>query len=100
MCSSFEIDGLCDLYQIAGDNLQSRRERANCELHFQKETTALSPKTVLDSLSEATQEFCFLQMGRNVFLVQRKPKEQRAQELAAQDRHGMDHGSWINAAPK
>lgn len=61
---------------------------------------ALSPKAVLETLTESTQGFCFLQMGRNVFLVQRKPKEQRAQELAVQDRHGPDHGSWINAAPR
>lgn len=61
---------------------------------------ALSPKAVLETLSESTQEFCFLQMGRNVFLVHKKAKEQRAQELSVQDRLGMDHGSWTNAAPR
>lgn len=93
------MDGLCDLYPIAGDK-SAKQERkwhsANCELHFQKEMTALSPKAVLETLPESTQEFCFLQMGRNVFLVQRKAKEEHRAGCTGQTKYG----SWINAAPR
>lgn len=98
----FEIDGLLPTPNSRRQSAKQERKRrsANCELHLQKEMTALSPEAGLEALSESTQEFCYLYTGRNVFQVQRKPKDQRAQELAVQDRQGTDHGSWINAAPR